>query len=80
MCKILGLLVNTLTADGMTSLLNRGNLLQHFQMQLSQKRKIFSEFFFFAFSKFRFNFEHFAKKDQPPSSYFLLHRDSEKPG
>ena len=30
-------------------------------MQLSQKRKIFSQFFF-AFSKFRFNFEHFQKK------------------
>ena len=53
-------LVNPLTADDKYSLVNRGNLLQHFQMQLSQKPKIFSEFFF-AFSKFRFNFEHFQK-------------------
>ena len=53
--------VNPLTADDKYSLLNRGNLLQHFQMQLSQKRKIFSGFFF-AFAKFSFNFEHFQKK------------------
>ena len=45
-------------------------------MQLSQKQKIFSEFFFyllfyfiyfFAFSKFRVNFKHFTKKDEPHS-------------
>ena len=61
-CKILGLFVNPLTADDKYSLLNRGNLLTLFQMQLSQKRKIFSEFFF-TFSKFRFNLEYFRKKD-----------------
>ena len=33
-------------------------------MQLSQKRKIFSEFFF-KFSRFKFNFEHFDKKGDP---------------
>ena len=43
-------------------LINRGNLLQHFQMQLPQTRKKFSDFFA-EFSKFRFNFEHFEKKD-----------------
>ena len=43
--KIFGLFLNTLTADDKFSLLNRDNLLQHFQMQLSQKQKIFSEFF-----------------------------------
>ena len=31
-------------------------------MHLSQKPKLFSEFLF-AFSKFRFNIEHFQKKD-----------------
>ena len=41
-CKILGLFVNPLTADDKHSLLKGGNLLQHFQMQLSQKRKTFS--------------------------------------
>ena len=43
-CKILGLFVNPLTADNKYSLLNRNNLLQHLQMQLSQK-KSFSHFF-----------------------------------
>ena len=63
--KILGLFVDPLTADDKYCLLNRGNLMQHFKMQLSRKGKIFSEFFsffFFAFSKFRFNVEHFEKK------------------
>ena len=35
--KILGLFVHILTADDKYSLLNRDNLLQHLQMQLSQK-------------------------------------------
>ena len=55
-----------MTAENKYSVLNRGNLLQDFQMQLSQKRKIFSKLFF-AFSKLRFNFEHFQKKDDPHS-------------
>ena len=45
-CKILGLFVNPLTADDKDSLLNRSNLLQHVQVQLSQKRNIFLTFFF----------------------------------
>ena len=36
---------NPFTADNKYSLLNRGNLLQHFQMELSQKQKIFCQFF-----------------------------------
>ena len=44
--KILGLFVNPLPVDGKYSLLNRSNLSQHFQMQLSQKPKTFSEFLF----------------------------------
>ena len=35
--------VNTLTADDKYSLVNRDNLTQPIHMQLSQKRKIFSE-------------------------------------
>ena len=58
--------VNSLTADDKYSILNKGNLLQRFQMQLSQKRKTFSEFVF-GFSKFRFNFEQFQKKYDPHS-------------
>ena len=61
-CKILALFVNPLTADDKYCLFNGGSLLQHFQMHLSIKEKIFSPFFF-AFSKFTFNFEQFQKKD-----------------
>ena len=55
-----------MTADDKYSFLNRDNLLQHLQMPLSQK-KIFPVFFFFAFGKSRFNFEHFYKKVDPHS-------------
>ena len=43
--KVWGHFVNPLTADDKYSLLNRGDLLQHFQMHLSQKRKMFCKFF-----------------------------------
>ena len=59
-CKILGQFVNPFTADDKYSVFNRGNLLQHFQRQLSEKGKIFSGYFF-TFYKFRFNFEHLKK-------------------
>ena len=45
-------------------------------MQLSQKSKIFSEFFF-AFSKFRFNFEHFQTIMTLTSDVIFQLRDSE---
>ena len=48
-------------------------------MQLSQKRKIFSEFFF-AFSKFKLNFEYFLKKDEPHSSCIFELTESERRG
>ena len=64
--KILRLLVNTLTADDKHYLLNRDNLAQRIQMQLSQKQKTFSEFFF-AFLKSVLNFKHLPKKDDPHS-------------
>ena len=63
-CIIFGLFVNPLAADDTYSLLTKGNLLLRFEMPFSQKQKIFSDFFF-AFSKFRFNFEYFQKKDDP---------------
>ena len=45
-CKILGLFANTLSDDDKYSLLNRHNLLQHLQIQLSQKqKKDFTNFF-----------------------------------
>ena len=48
---MLELSVNPLSARDIYSLLNTGNLLQYFQMQLSQKRKIFAAFFFLRFRK-----------------------------
>ena len=60
--KILRLFVNTLTVDDKHYLLNRDNLTQPIQIQLSQKQKIFSEFFF-AFLKSILNFKHLPKKD-----------------
>ena len=43
--KFLRLFVNTLPADEKHYLLNRDNLTQPIQIQLSQKQKTFSEFF-----------------------------------
>ena len=59
--RILGLFVKPLSANDKYSLINRGSLLQHFQMKLSQKRKTLSQFFL-AFSKFWINFQHFHQK------------------
>ena len=61
LCKILGLLVNTLTGDDKYCLLYRDNLTQPIQILLSEKEKTFSEFFS-AFLKSTLNFEHFQKK------------------
>ena len=66
LCKILSLLVNTLTDDDKYSLLYRDNLTQPIQILLYQKRKAFSKFFC-AFLKSTLNFEHFQKKDDPHS-------------
>ena len=66
LCKFLRLFVNTLTADNKYSFLNRDNLTQPIQMQLSQKQNFFSEFFA-NLLKASLNFEHFQKKDDPHS-------------
>ena len=60
-CKISRLFPNTLSADGKYSLLNKDNLTQPIQMQVSRKQKTFSEFFS-AFLKSNWSFEHFQKK------------------
>ena len=59
--KILWLFVNTLTVDDKHYLLNRDNLTQPIQMQLSKKQKKFSEIFF-EFLKSILNFKHLPKK------------------
>ena len=58
--------VNTLTADDKYSPLNRDNLTQPIQTKLSQKQAPLPPFFL-AFSESTLNFEHFQKKDDPPS-------------
>ena len=53
--------LNTLTADDKYSLISKHNSMQTIQMHLSQKQKIFSQFFS-EFFEFALNFEHFQKK------------------
>ena len=60
-CKISRLFINTVSADGKYSLVNRHNLTQPIQIQLSRKQNIFSDFFS-AFLKSSWNLEHFQKK------------------
>ena len=64
--KFLRLFVNTFTVDGKHYLLNRDNLTEPIQMQLSQKEKTFSEISF-AFLESILNFKHLPKKDDPHS-------------
>ena len=78
-CKISRLFPNTLSADGKYSLLNRNNLTQPIQMQLSRKQKTFSDFFS-AFLKSSLNLERFFKKDDPHSWCICEITDPEKPG
>ena len=75
--KVLKLFLKPLTGRDMYSLRNRGNLQQPFQMQLSQKQEIFSEYFF-AVLKSTLNFEHFSKKEQPHSRFISYITDAEK--
>ena len=77
--KISKLFPNTQSADGKSSLLDRDNLTQRIQMQLSQKQKTFSEFFS-SFLKSSLNLEHFKKKDDPHCWRIFEITDSQKPG
>ena len=62
--KMLRQFVNTLKVNDKHYLLNRDNLTQPIQMQLSQKQKTFCRFFF-PFLKSILNFKHLPKKDDP---------------
>ena len=55
------------------------NLSQQFQMLLSQKQNIFSEFFI-AFLKCAWNLDHFLKKDEYPSLIISEVIDAERRG
>ena len=59
--KILRLFLNTLTNDDKHYLLNRDNLTEPIQMQLSKKQKTFCEIFF-TFLKSILNFKHLPKE------------------
>ena len=62
--KILRPFVNTLAVHDKHYLLNRNNLTRPIQIQLSQKQKAFSEYFF-AFLKSILNFKYLPKKGDP---------------
>ena len=59
--EILGVFVNTLTADGKYPVQGCENLQLPIQMQLSDKQNNFSQFFV-PFVESSSNFEHFEKK------------------
>ena len=64
--KILRPFVNTLAVNDKHYLLNRDNLTRPIQIQLSQKQKIFTQFFV-PFLKSILNFKHLPKKDDSHS-------------
>ena len=68
--EILRLFFNILTVKDKYYLLNRGNLTQPIQIELSQKQKTFSEFFF-VFVICILNFQHLPKKDGLVADVFL---------
>ena len=74
---MLKLFLKALTGRDKYSLRNRDTLEQPFQMQLSQKQEIFSQFFF-EFLKSTLTFEHFPKKLEPHSGFISEIKDAEK--
>ena len=62
--KILRPFVNTLAVHDKHYMLNRDNLTRPIQIQLSQKQKVFSEFFF-PFLIPGLNFKHLPQKVEP---------------
>ena len=64
--KIPRLFVKTFTVDVKHYMLNRENFTEPIQIQLSQKQKAFSEFYF-AFLKSILNLKHLRTKDDPHS-------------
>ena len=77
--KILGLFVNTLTAQYTYSGRNMLTLTQQVQTPLSLKQKTFSRFFI-AFLKSRLNGEHFQKKGESSSLSISEIIDSKRGG
>ena len=73
--EILGLFINTLTAEYKYYLRNMQNFPQQFQTHLSKKRKAFSGFFI-AFLKCTSSLGNFEEKDEPSSLSILQIIDS----
>ena len=77
--KILGLFVNTLTAEYTYSRCNMQTFTQHIETPLSLKQKTFSGFSI-AFLKSTWNGEHFQKKGESFSLSIFEIIDSERGG
>ena len=77
--KILGLFVNTFTAEYTYSVRNMQTLMQQVQTSLSLKQKTFSGFFI-AFLKSTWNGEHFQKKGESSSLSISEIIDSKRGG
>ena len=77
--EILGVFINTLTADDKYSHCNRKNLPDTIQLQFSNKRKTFSQFRA-AYLKSVSNIEDFGKKDDPRRLCIFEIRDCERCG
>ena len=77
--EILGLFVNTLTADNKYCRCNVHNFAQQFQTPLSQKQKTFCGIFI-GFLKCAWNLENFEKKDEYPSLIISEIMDCERDG
>ena len=73
------MIINLLTVNDKYSVLNRDNLRQPIQMQLSQKQKVFSEFVS-TILKSILKLEHIKKKDQSHSRCISEITDTEKRG
>ena len=78
-CKMLWLFVNTFTAEDRYSPLNRDNLKQPIQKQLSQKWKSFSQFSSAVLTS-TLNFERFQNKVDPRSQCISQITNSQRRG
>ena len=74
--QILGLVVNTLPVDETYPVLNRDNLTIHIQMEFSQKKNFFSQFFA-PFLKSTLNFKYLKLKADPHKFCIFEITDSE---
>ena len=75
-CQILGLVVNTSPVDETYPVLNGDNLTIPIQMELSKRKKTFSQFFA-PFLKSTLNFKYLKLKDDPHKFCISEIRDSE---